>query len=79
MAPPNDKSIMAAMKSATLSIFESSPDNLSVRAVRQQVIEDLDLDEDFFSQATNEKWYSKSKTFIKAYAVCYPSINYSFT
>lgn len=72
MAPPNDKKIMAAMKSATDSLFSSDRDGLSVRAVRQKVTEDLDLDEDFFSQKTNEKWYSKSKIWIKTYAVCLP-------
>jgi len=79
MAPPNDRQIMAAMKSATDSIFKSDRDNLSVRAVRQKVIDDLDLDEAFFSQSTNEKWYSESKTWIKSYAVCFPSTKFFLT
>jgi len=68
MSPPADKKITAALRAATLAIFDSDRDSLSVKTVRNKVVEDLELDEKFFLEG---EWKTKSKDLIKGYAVSY--------
>lgn len=70
---PKEKAVLDALRKATKSIYKSDPNSLTVRRVRQQVQEDLDIDEDFFA---NEEWKAKSKELIQKVAV---SISYFYS
>ena len=67
MAPPTEKKILAALRAATLSIYEEDKANLTVKSVRNKVTAELDLSPAFFVEG---EWKAKSKESIKSYAVC---------
>jgi hypothetical protein len=67
MAPPNDKKIISALRAATLEIFNTNRDGLTVKAVRNRAAVGLDVDPSFF--VDDGEWKVKSKECIKGYAV----------
>ena len=68
---PHEKEVLDALRTTTISVFKTDPDSLTVRKVRAQVVDALDLEDDFFAE---EKWKAKSKDFIQELAV---SLDYS--
>ena len=56
-------------------MFKSDPESLTVRKVRAQVVENLDLEENFF---TEENWKGKSKDVIQKLAVSFQRLAYTW-
>ena len=68
---PSSQEIETELRKAVETVYKKDPDSLTVKKVRTQVEQDLELEDGFFTSA---EWKDKSKKLIKEWAVSKPNV-----